>query len=138
MGGTVVHLQLAGRQGRRAVDSAIALTDCGLEGDRNARPGRRRQILLVERAVLDEFQLPPGALSEQTTVDGVALSAIAPGTRLRAGSVLLEVSGPCEPCHKMNRHGPGMQELLRGKRGLLARVLEGGEVRVGDELCACT
>lgn len=163
MAGTVMHLQLSGAEGKSSAEQAMALKDRGLEGDKYARPGRR-QVLLVEEEVLDEFLLAPErtgrggfpkwvqkvaarvplcatfqrALSEQITVAGMVLSSLPTGARIRAGSILLEVVGPCEPCHKMNRHGPGMRELLQGKRGILARVLEGGLVRVGDEVCAST
>lgn len=138
MAGKIVHLQLAGGQGRLAVEQATAILDSGLEGDKHAPPGRRRQVLLVEREVLDEFQLPSGALSEQITVSGLPLPSLASGTRVQAGGVLLEVVGPCEPCDKMNRLGPGMQELLKGKRGALAKVLAGGVIRLGDAVCVCT
>lgn len=138
MPGTVVHLQVAGSGGRRSVEQATALANCGIQGDKYARPGRRRQVLLVEQEVLDEFMLARGALYEQITVSGAALSAMPAPTRLRVGGVLLEVTGPCEPCHKMNRHGPGMQELLLGKRGTLAKVVEGGVIRIGDQVCAST
>jgi MOSC domain-containing protein YiiM len=114
----------------------MAVTDCGLQGDKYARPGRRRQVLFTEQEILDEFLLPPGALAEQITVAGISLRALAPSARLRVGAAVLEVIGDCQPCAKMNRLGEGMMELLRGKRGALARVIEGGEIRRGD-LCAC-
>jgi len=138
MPGTVVHLQVAGSAGRRSVKQATALGNCGLQGDKYARPGRRRQVLLVEQERLDEFLLARGALDEQITVAGAALSTLPPGSRFHVGGVLLQVVGPCEPCHKMNRHGAGMQELLLGKRGTLAKVVEGGVIRIGDEVCAST
>lgn len=134
----VVHLQVAKSGGRRSVEQANLLENCGLEGDKYARPGRRRQVLLVEQEVLDEFQLSLGALDEQITIAGESLSALPPKAQFRVGSVLLQVVGPCEPCHKMNRHGPGMQELLNGKRGTLAKVVEGGVIRIGDEVCVST
>jgi len=138
MPGAVVHLQVAGSSGRRSVEQATVVENCGLQGDKYARPGRRRQVLLVEQETLDEFTLPRGALDEQITVAGAALSGLSTGTQIRIGGVRLQVIGPCEPCHKMNRHGPGMQELLRGKRGTLAKVLEGGVIQIGDEVCAST
>jgi MOSC domain-containing protein YiiM len=92
----------------------------------------------VEQEVLDEFRLAHGALDEQITVAGATLSNLAAKNRFRVGEVLLEVLGPCEPCQKMNRHGPGMQERLLGKRGTLAKVVEGGVIRIGDQVCAST
>ena len=40
----------------------------------------------------------------------------------------------CDPCHKMDDLRAGLRAELDGKRGMLARVVEGGEVAVGDEL----
>src|SRR5258706_10160361 len=136
MTGAVVHLQVAESSGRRSVEQATLLANSGVEGDKYARPGRRRQVLLVEQESLDEFGLARGALDEQITVAGAALSGLTARTRFRVGGTLLEVLGPCEPCHKMNRHGPGMQERLLGKRGTLAKVVEGGVIRIGDQVCA--
>jgi MOSC domain-containing protein YiiM len=38
----------------------------------------------------------------------------------------------CDPCERMDAIRPGLQEELDGRRGMLARVLEGGRVAAGD------
>jgi MOSC domain-containing protein YiiM len=40
----------------------------------------------------------------------------------------------CDPCHRMDELRQGLRAELQGKRGMLARVVEGGEVAVGDEI----
>ena len=61
MPATVValHLCRAGRVPLEAVERVQALAGQGLEGDRHARPHSRRQVLLMEQEVLDEFGLGP-------------------------------------------------------------------------------
>ena len=50
------------------------------------------------------------------------------------GEVILEVTGDCEPCARMDEIRPGLKDDLDGKRGLLAFVEKGGTVAVGAEV----
>jgi MOSC domain-containing protein YiiM len=40
----------------------------------------------------------------------------------------------CDPCSRMDEIRPGLQTELDGRRGMLARVVRGGEVAAGDEI----
>ena len=42
----------------------------------------------------------------------------------------------CDPCQRMDELRDGLRAELEGKRGMLARVVESGEVAVGDEIVA--
>ena len=136
MPATVValHLGKSSRAPLVSVPRVNAVLETGLEGDRHARPRSRRQVLLVEQEVLEEFGLDPGAIREQVTVRGLDLDRLALGARIRVGGALLEVAGPCEPCARMDEVRPGLQEALAGRRGRFVRVIEAGTFAVGDAL----
>ncbi|MGH2723857.1 MAG: MOSC domain-containing protein [Actinomycetota bacterium] len=120
------------------VDAARA-TPLGIEGDLHAAPGRspNRQVLLMDAGDLRDLGLHPGDLREQVTVDLPGLMTLAAGTRLRLGAAVVEIHGPCEPCTHIGADlgvgdAEGLRERLRGRRGMLARVVEASDIRVGD------
>jgi MOSC domain-containing protein YiiM len=134
--GQVAHLLLSigSRQPMREAESALALADRGLEGCRHARPGSRRQILLVDSETLDSFGLQPGQIKENITTHGLRVNDLAPGQRIQVGQAILEVTGPCEPCSRMDEIRMGLQQELHGQRGTLCRVIEGGRIQRGDTI----
>jgi MOSC domain-containing protein YiiM len=56
------------------------------------------------------------------------------GQRLRIGTAVLELTGVCPPCGKMEAIRLGLRQELVGRRGYLARVVETGELCVGDAI----
>ena len=129
-----LHLSSASRAPLRRVEQADALLDRGLEGDRHAKPGSRRSVLLMEQEVLDDLGLAAGDVREQVTVRGLDLGALAAGARLRVGGALLELSEPCAPCARMDELRPGLRAAIAGRRGRFVRVVGAGRIAVGDGL----
>jgi MOSC domain-containing protein YiiM len=114
------------------LESVRIIEDYGLEGDRQARKGRNGQVLVMPAEVLDDLGLSPGMVRENLTTRGVDVMGLRVGDQLRIGSALLEVAKEATPCHHMDEVRDGLQAELAGRRGMLARVLQGGEVRTGD------
>jgi MOSC domain-containing protein YiiM len=113
---------------------ARVVEDAGFDGCAHARPGGKRQVLLVDIETLREMDLAPGMIRENITTEGLDVNALEVGQRLRAGEVELEVSLVCDPCEQIEALRPGLQELMLGKRGMLCRVLRGGAVKQGDPI----
>jgi MOSC domain-containing protein YiiM len=119
----------------RPVDPAVLVSDLGLEGCRHARPQSRRQVLLIEEEILEGMGLSPGVVKENITTRGIDLASMPVDTRLRlGGEAELWITGPCHPCALMDEIRDGLQEEIRGRRGVLAWVKKGGWVRVGDPI----
>jgi MOSC domain-containing protein YiiM len=71
-------------------------------------------------------------LGRKLMVEGIDFAA-ARGQRLRLREVLLGITGPCDPCARMEEAlGEGGFVALRDRGGLTATVLAGGIVRVGS------
>ena len=136
----IVSLQLCvgHREPMRSVDDAKVIAGFGIDGDRHATAeGVRtaRQVLLMDEETLDGFGLPHGAVRENVTTSGIDLASTSEGQRLALGDeVVLQITGHCAPCARMDEIRPGLREQLEGQRGMLAFVAQGGTVRVGDAI----
>lgn len=115
-------------------EEILAVENRGFAGCAHGRPGGRRQVLLMDIETLEEMGIAPGAVKENITTRGIQIRGLKAGERLRIGEVVLEVTYRCDPCDRMNEIRPGLKEELRGRRGMLFRVVEGGRIRVGDSI----
>ncbi len=112
------------------LDSARIVED-GIDGCAHARQGKR-SVLFVAAEDLDALGVDPGRIRENFTVRGADVMSWPVGQQLVVGDARFEVTMVCDPCHLMNEIRPGLQDELAGRRGMLARVVKTGEVRVGD------
>ena len=125
---------LAHGEPMREFEEVWAVENKGFRECLHGRSGSTRQVLLMDQETLEEFGIAPGMARENLTTRGIALGTLPLGQRLRAGEVLLEVTKPCTPCHLMDEIREGLQEAIRGRRGVLCRVVEGGHIRRGDSV----
>ena len=122
------------RKPMKAVEHATALAERGFEGCKHARAGGKRQLLIVDGETLAAFGLEPGTLRENITTAGLNTAELKPAQRLAIGGAVLEVTVPCEPCSRMDEIRAGLQEALKNRRGVLCRVIEGGQISRGDAI----
>lgn len=106
-----------------------------------------RQVHLIHAELFDElrgggFDVAPGDLGENVTTRGLDLLAMPRGTVLTfAGGGAVALTGLRNPCAQIERFRPGLLAAVLGraadgslvrKAGVMAVVLRGGAVRVGD------
>ena len=115
------------------LERALAIEGRGFEGCAHANPPRR-EVLLVSKEHLDAVGVEPGAIRENVTVEGADVRSWPVGQRVRVGEALLEITMVCDPCHRMDELRDGLRAELDGKRGMLAHVVESGEIAVGDSV----
>lgn len=137
------------------------LAGLGVEGDAHAgrtvqhlsrqakdpRAANLRQVHLIHAELFDEladmgFTVAPGQLGENVTTRGIDLLGLSCGTRLRLGKeAVIEITGLRNPCKQIDGLAKGLMaatldtaedgSLIR-KAGVMATVVTGGAVQVGD------
>jgi len=124
-----------------AVDAAEAVKGKGLVGDRYVGASGKRGITLVQAehlpviaALAGHTHIAAATLRRNLVVAGIPLVALK-DRRFRIGEVLLEGTGPCDPCSRMeDALGAGGYNAMRGHGGICARIVEGGVIRPGDRV----
>ena len=127
----------------RIVSHAEGVAGKGLVGDRYASGSGKRGVTLLQAehlpaiaALSGHAQVAPELLRRNVIVSGLPLIALK-GRRFRLGGLLLEGTGDCDPCSRMEEAlGAGGYNAMRGHGGLCARILDGGRVDVGDAVTA--
>lgn len=111
-----------------------AIENQGFRDCVHGRSGSTRQVLVMDAETLEEFGIAPGRARENITTRGIAVASLARGQRLRIGEAVLEVTKWCTPCHQMDEIREGLQEAIRGRRGVLCRVAQSGRICRGDRI----
>ena len=125
-------------------EPVAAVADRGLEGDRYFRDQgtfEGSDLTLVERETLRgvardyDIAIEPGAHRRNVTTEGVALNHLV-GERFRVGSAVCVGERLCEPCSYLERllEQRGVREALVHRGGLRARIVESGDVGIGDRI----
>lgn len=134
------------RAERRAPLASVAQVEAiagyGLAGDHYAsKSNGKRQVTLIQAEhleavakILGKSEVRPDWVRRNLLVSGINLLALR-DRKFRIGAVVLEGSGPCDPCSRMEEVlGIGGYNAMRGHGGITARILEGGVFRVGEPL----
>lgn len=126
----------------KAVEQVEVSVDDGLSGDHYQGKSRNRQVTLIQGEHLDAVgsmlgnkEIDPLLTRRNLVVRGINLLALK-NKQFRIGKeVILETTGPCEPCSRMETNfGAGGYNAMRGHGGICTKVIRGGIIRIGDEV----
>jgi MOSC domain-containing protein YiiM len=129
------------------VDHVAVTAAEGVHGDFRGglaatKPGRKRQVSLIEAECVSAALAESGAVIDWSDcrrnllVQGLRLPR-EQGLRVRIGDTLvLEITGECDPCERMDALHEGLRAAMTPdwRGGFLGRVIEDGEIAVGDDI----
>jgi len=123
------------------VEHAEALVGLGLQGDHRClkTPGSARQVTIISSEYIHQIAqqlgmdfIDPVLLRRNLVISGMNMNLLR-FQRLQIGDVILETSALCDPCSRMDENlGKGAASAMFGYGGLCAKIIQGGNMSVGD------
>jgi MOSC domain-containing protein YiiM len=133
-----VERKPADRYARVPLERATLVEKHGIEGDRKGSKGSRQLNVMRAETLQDlaaeGLHTGPGEMGEQLVIEGLDRDLFAEGTRLRIGTAVIEVGIPRTGCDRFEHIQSRTKQSVAGRLGVLACVVTGGEVSVGDEV----
>jgi MOSC domain-containing protein YiiM len=134
-----IWIKRAHRGRMAAVEQATLVPGRGIEG--NADQGGWRQVTVISRETWDRLMdslqadIDPVSRRANLLVSGVSLRDVRRRT-LQIGDCAIQLMGETRPCERMEEALPGLREAMRADwgGGAFGYILEGGDIRVGDEV----
>ena len=122
------------------VESARLTPEWGIETD--AHGGNwHRQVSLLSAEKIENFRkkiwVDYGAFGENLVVEGYDFRNLPVTSRFAIGDVVLEMTQIGKECHNDCVIKQKTGECIMPREGVFARVLQGGEIHVGDEVTCC-
>lgn len=152
MSGEVIAIHITDSAGHpmRGLESAVAYAGEGLAGDRYRNgvgfysqtptdPGARELTLIAEEALAEVtaetgIPVPFHEHRRNITTRGIDVDALL-GQQFRIGEVICEGVRACPPCNHLDElTGKPLLKPLARRGGLRARIVTGGELRIGDRI----
>lgn len=139
--GKVLSISISEEKGmkKRNVRSARLIENFGLEKDAHAGDWERQVSLLpyesFKKLDKDLENLHPGDFAENITTQGIDLSSLKIGDRIRIGQeILLEVTQIGKECHEACTIKELVGDCIMPREGVFTKVVRGGLMEVGEEI----
>jgi len=138
--GKILAINVSDRKGvmKEETPEAVLLENHGIEGDAHAGPWNRQVSLLANESI-DKIRdrikegLCFGRFAENITTEGISLSTLDIGTRLRlGGEAVIEITQIGKECHNDCEIKRLAGECVMPKEGVFGAVIKGGRISKGD------
>ncbi|MEQ9348066.1 MAG: MOSC domain-containing protein [Thalassospira sp.] len=125
------------------LDQVDVTTKLGIDGDYRGKL-RRRQVTILSRegwqSACKEINQPDLDWTIRRAnlfVRGIALPRTK-GSKIAIGSVIFEITGETDPCHRMDEAAPGLKNAMTPdwRGGVTCRVIQDGVICCGDRVSA--
>jgi MOSC domain-containing protein YiiM len=131
----------ADRFSRTSVEQAVLTPRQGIVGDVKGGSGKRQLNVMFAETVAEleaeGFHTAPGELGEQIVIAGLAVESRVARTQLQIGdSAVISLGVPRTGCARFEHIQQRSKQSAAGRLGMMARVLVGGEIAVGDRVTA--
>ena len=128
------------RKGPIVEHRSVVLDVGGISGDRHTTGGKRTVTLIQQEhlkvisSLIGGTIVTPIMLRRNLAISGINLLALR-NRQFRIGEVILEGTGICAPCSRMEKIlGPGGYNAVRGHGGITAKVIDSGTISLDDEV----
>ena len=119
----------------------VEVNDGGLVGDHYQGQSGKRHVTLIQAEHLTTLSailgkdVTPELTRRNIVVSGINLLSLTDKQFKIGNDVVLEATGLYHPCSRMEENlGFGGYNAMRGHGGITAKVIKGGEIRVGAAL----
>jgi MOSC domain-containing protein YiiM len=125
---------------REPLQQATLVSDHGIDGDAKAGRNRNRQLNVLSLEWLEGlktfgYRTKPGEFGEQVIVQGLEVERLQPGDQLQIGeSAMIEITKARTGCVRLEAAQGRSNEAFGGLVGMMAKVVVGGDIQVGDEV----
>lgn len=125
---------------KKDIKQANFIQNYGLDGDAHAGKWHR-QVSLLSYEKVEEFRargakVADGAFGENLLVEGFDFKHYPIGTRFECNDVILEITQIGKQCHSECEIFHQVGDCIMPREGVFAVVIQGGEIKVGDEMYA--
>jgi len=140
--GKITAVSISEKKGvkKKNVPVVLLKEDFGIVGDAHAGSYHRQVSLLafesIQKMKDKGLDVKAGDFAENITTKGINLPGLKIGTGIRIGKdVFLKISQIGKECHTRCNIYYQAGDCVMPKEGIFAKVIKGGNIKTGDEIC---
>ena len=137
--GKILKLFISTKNSSKRVDkSTLLLDELGVIGDKFYNKNKERSVLIASTESYSlvktyGIEMPFGYLGENILIDYNPYS-LQVGSILEIGNTILEISQHCTICNHLATIDVKIPTLLKNDRGIFAKVIKSGEIKIDDSI----